>query len=140
MVQIDNKKMWESLIRQSSLNAGYISVRSIKEALKDQGLKYKDGKIVSIEPEPEPLKIEKDKWYMCIRDFLLADGTIFYKKGVCYQADGRGTFKNERGGWMANWSQYVNKYFRPATEEEIPSAFEQKIQPGRPVHPDAEEL
>ena len=49
MVQIDNVKMWESLIRISKEGDNLIGDREIGLALKDQGLEYKDGEIVSKE-------------------------------------------------------------------------------------------
>ena len=55
MVQIDNVKMWESLIEGNSVTyengmteRGDLAMRIIN-ALKDQGLEYKDGEIVSKE-------------------------------------------------------------------------------------------
>ena len=55
MVQIDNVKMWESLIEGNSvtyengmIERGDLAMRIIN-ALKDQGLEYKDGEIVSKE-------------------------------------------------------------------------------------------
>ena len=48
-IQIDNVKMWESLIRISKEGDNLIGDREIGLALKDQGLEYKDGEIVSKE-------------------------------------------------------------------------------------------
>ena len=48
MTEIDNKKMWEYLL--NNIDEPKIVV-CIEEALEEQGLKYENGEIVSIEPE-----------------------------------------------------------------------------------------
>lgn len=72
MIEIDNKKMWESIlsfkcevkIEDLKNNPAGIAIKcigdSIKHALKEQNLEYKDGEIVS------------NRWYKCIRSFETA--------------------------------------------------------------------
>ena len=45
--ELDNKKMWASLIKHTTVSYGNL----IKKALKDQGFKFDGENIVSIQPD-----------------------------------------------------------------------------------------
>lgn len=47
--KIDLEKFICSMLNDSKTNAGYVHTKSIERALQDQGLEYKDGKIVEID-------------------------------------------------------------------------------------------
>lgn len=64
-VEIDNKKMWESIMEH--VPSGWIR-NTIRTSLEDQGLKYEKGKIVSIEPDSQRMTSAKAK------EALLPDG------------------------------------------------------------------
>lgn len=113
-VEIDNKKMWESILKRNSVSwVGTL----IKRALKDQGLEYKDGNIISI--EPEPLKIEAGKFYVCINN-KTEHGVISYTEGKTYQSQHDNFLPNDSGK-LCSWCVNAELYFRLATEEEMHS-------------------
>ena len=58
--KIDLEKFICSMLNDSKTNAGYVHTKSIERALKEQGMEYKDGKIVEIEQESEDEKIRKE--------------------------------------------------------------------------------
>jgi len=113
---IDNTKMWESLItllHNSTYPALQLIGHRLHNAYEDA---IKKGEIVSI--KPEPFKIKKGMWYMCIKDNVnITKGNIY--KGIAdgYILDDKGQRYN-----CNNWAVF-QRYFRPATEEEIPHKF-----------------
>lgn len=89
-IEIDNKKMWESILkqRQSSkfCDCTLVTDNTIMKALKDQGLEYKDGEIVSIEqnvPETDfGKKGELTEFEQCLKS-----GTNTYVEQGCRMED-----------------------------------------------------
>jgi len=63
--------------------------------------------------------VEKDKWYVCIKNFEMSDGSCAYIQGHLYKGDGRGRLQNEQGGWFGFWENSGEKYFRLATNKEL---------------------
>ena len=66
-VEIDNKKMWESILVQTKFNTNLYRLHSvIVKALNKQGLEYKDGEIISNAPVQETSDVELtefEKWF-----------------------------------------------------------------------------
>ena len=109
-IEIDNKKMWESIIKELRIFPLHHWLNSIIEiALKDQGLCYKDGEITTIEPEV--------KWYVAMDDYGIYEKTmsqvpIFHK--------GEKTTKEKVYAYFPNMTdEEFYKHFRPAIEEGI---------------------
>ena len=75
----------------------------------------------------EPFKIEKGKWYMCIKDYEDAYEGIVFKKGEVYQAQTDKMSYHQAEGLVFLDNQEVQDYFRPATEDEIPHEPKFKI-------------
>ena len=50
MVDIDNKKMWESMLKRANIIKDKTLYNILNWSLADQGLEYKDGEIVSAMP------------------------------------------------------------------------------------------
>ena len=76
----------------------------------------------------EPFKIEKGKWYMCIKDVVNLNNKLCFKKGKVYQSEGSVYFVNENGDnhfWFTG--EHCEDYFRPATEDEIPQEPQFKV-------------
>lgn len=112
-MELDNKKMWESLIREcdnshdQSISNWIFNVRS---ALADQGLQYNSGtkKIESLEPKPE--------YYKCIKEYR------GFTIGKVYKTNENGDLPSDHENLFVIWIEnpYFKEYFRPATPEEIP--------------------
>jgi len=125
-VEIDNKKMWESIIgfqlegeeakkfndlckyKPFKAALAFFS-KAFKKGLKDQGLEYKDGKIVSI------LKIETGKFYVCNHSI---NGYESFTCGKIYKSLYDNALINDNGIEVKIDENHL-QYFRPATEEEI---------------------
>ena len=114
MIEIDNKKMWESIFRNHPSEQDWINICDIKLALKDQGLEWNGKEIVSIEPE---CIIEEGKWFMCLNNEGVEDE---FTTGKVYLALRDNVLINDMRE-MSFWSNNT-KRFRPATEEEIKKA------------------
>lgn len=104
--ELDLKRLLESIIKSIHDMDGELYVECIEEAVRDQGFEYKDGHIEEIKGNDEGIFpnciIDSDlKWFVCINS--IND----YKKGGVYQLDTRNVL-------------CTPKYFRPATDEEIP--------------------
>ena len=123
MTEIDNKKMWEYLL--NNIDEPKIVV-CIEEALEEQGLKYENGEIVSIEPET--------KWYVALEDYGSYQNSIFGKLPLFLK--GERTTKEKVFSMCSDIMCYTiteeefNKHFRPATEEEISEAEYQRQDKG----------
>ncbi|MBQ7430690.1 MAG: hypothetical protein IJV29_13590 [Butyrivibrio sp.] len=109
-----------------------------EQALKDQGLEYKNGQIVETkyyctgvgtpkeaegvlkEMIHKPLEIKAGQWYMCVKDYQFAEhDDVTFKKGDVYKSERDGFITASDGG---KWPFGDAKdYFRPATEDEIPN-------------------
>ena len=124
MVQIDNVKMWESLIRNYK-NGQLMFDRCIELALNDQGLKVaEDGEIISIMPQNEDFKFEKGKYYVYI-----GENCKYFTNKKSYQVimdsyeDDYNICFIDNVGDRHPWSlKAAFMSFRPATEEEIKGA------------------
>lgn len=127
MIDIDNKKIWES-IRNGLWHWPQEEwlIKCIDNALWEQGFEFKDGKIVSIEPES---KIEAGKWYVC----TLEDPKCYgFTKGKIYQAVHHkviGTTIYNDNGSCVSINGFKN-FFRPATPGEIPQEPKQESSDG----------
>lgn len=111
-VQIDNKKMWESLIKECKRVGGSTMeelVKCIRLALSDQNFKYENGKIVRIKPEP--------RWYKCVNPFP------GFTKGKLYQTNENENLLSDDGNTIWIKTNYLDCFFRPATEEEVTEHF-----------------
>lgn len=108
-VEIDNGKMWAAIGKVIE------TAEALKRVLEDQGLGYKGGEIVSI--EPEPFKIEAGKFYVCINN-KTEYGVISYTEGKVYQCSNDNFLLND-SNMPCSWCVDAELYFRPATEEEI---------------------
>lgn len=77
---------------------------------------YKDGSLHYI-GEEEPFPIEEGKWYVCIEEYWPNHAAPPFEKGYVYQF---GEWGMKVGtGSVGMEKEYIHKYFRPATEEEI---------------------
>jgi len=140
MVNIDNNKMWESILgykpskeeteeirrvleRRNLYSVPWLMMKMISSALREQNLEYKDGKIVPIKPSNDSFKIEKDKWYICICD----ENINYFTKGKVYQAYSDYGIIDDEGSWHPWDANLVEKYFRPASEDEIPCKAKFKV-------------
>ena len=118
MVQIDNKKMWESILgfklemdeakKLSKSRPLYAAISfmsmAFKKGLKDQGLKFDGKEIICIEPD---LKIEKGKWYVCIKNNVgMTQGNVYYGISDGYIIDDNGRKYN-----CNNWAVF-QRYLR----------------------------
>ena len=139
MKELDNKKMWESLIK-SKANRGCepFNCQDVLDALKDQGFEYKDGKIVSTKPLWE--NIPKG-WYIAKKDFHDKDLDGFC--GAPVFMEGEPTPKEK----VFKIVPYMNdklfeEYFRPATDEEIPHKLTNEMEDllGKKEEPISEDL
>lgn len=63
--------------------------------------------------------VEKDKWYVCVKNFEMSDGSCAYIQGHLYKGDDRGCLQNEQGCWFGFWENSGEKYFRLATNKEL---------------------
>ena len=122
---IDNKKMWESLIKTMENGDPILFSKELISALKDQGFEYKDGKIVEIN-ETSDFKIEAGKSYMCIKDFVIGGQERFYK-GNLYKSDIDECVTDKNGFRYNSFGSDAAEYFRPATEEEIPQDSQRMV-------------
>ena len=61
------------------------------------------------------LKIEKDKWYVCIRDLDDNYGTRAFSKGRTYHSTKNETLIPDNSNIPSEIKYYVNEYFRPWT-------------------------
>ena len=72
------------------------------------------------------MKIEKDKYYLCIRDVeMIATKEIAYYKGKYYKANGNGSLPDDLKGNIPHlWDNEgeIDYYFAPATEKEAEMA------------------
>ena len=127
-MELDNIKMWESILKELwHWPQKEALVLCIKNALRDQGLKYNSDtkKIESI--KPETLRFEKGKWY--VKTCHTYDGYLrHFKEGCVYQAIDEVTITDGYHHASLN-SWQVPRYFRLATPEEIPHEDEQKPNP-----------
>ena len=107
--ELDNKKMWECLIKRSKhIGINWFS-HAIEDALKEQGFKFDDENIVPIEKE---FKIEAGKFYVCIKPCL------GYTVGKIYEAVTDGFIIADTGVISYNCSTCLDR-FRPVTEKEL---------------------
>ena len=127
--ELDNKKMWESLMKRCSLsdnealnNLYYL----IRRSLKDQGFELDGENIVPIVPE---FKIEAGKLYMCIKDNVYF-GEKQFTKGKYYQMVDDDNVVSDNGEKWKFSPKKFDEHFRPATEEEIEYYMETKFKAG----------
>lgn len=110
--KFDSIKLWESLLKWGHLG---IAKEAIELALTEQGFKFDGEHIVPL--TQETFKIEKGKWYMCIKDYT--EGCHF-TCGKVYKCESYWSLLDDEN---TNVYFYVSipykEYFRPATEEEI---------------------
>ena len=121
MVQIDNKKMWESLYRNGRKYEHF--EQAIPDALKDQGLAVNNkGEIVRINPK---LKLKEGDKYICIKDWLHDKyNGLYHKGGIYIVAINRdykdvGLLADDGGVYPWGSRDIFEEYFRPATKDEI---------------------
>ena len=108
-IEIDNKKLWESLIQLMSGGDSFMAVEDVTLALRHQGLCYKDGEITTIEPEV--------KWYVAIDNYGIYKSTMSQVPIFC---KGEMTTKEKVYTYFPNMTdEEFNKHFRPATKEDI---------------------
>ena len=123
-VQIDNKKMWESLMKSLCFRnrKGLLMPISsdnimslIQKALVNQGLKYDadNGEIVSIEPEP---RFKDGDWVV----YECGDEKAILK----VKSNKWGTYEFMDGSTV---NQVDEDCLRPATEEEIPQDSQRMV-------------
>lgn len=125
--KIDNDKMWESLIRNSIGTDLYVQ---LKKSFKEQGLQYNQEtkKIESINDDVFLKKgnwyLKKGNWYICIKDVYMNGKKDLraYTKGSLYKCLADDTLPDDFGNDGHYWGEdsQQEKYFRPATEEEMP--------------------
>lgn len=151
-IEIDNNKMWLSLLKlrvdSEFIDCMFITDESIKTALQDQGLEYKDGEIVKIEPDvtTQPWTIE------CAQDgdILVTDTgviTMFkcikevngeqriYDHGDYDLHDDRFYPNTDSGGFFNSHVQ-----FKPATKEERRLFFSKLMEFGYQWNPDIKKI
>ena len=116
-VNIDLEKLICSLL---NYRVGLLDpYNRFEDALKEQGIEYKDGSLQYIDEE---IKLEEGKWYVYTHDSLYYDtiyGEVEFKKDKPYKAIGEYTLLGDGGDYCFRWLEDVLKNFRPATEEEI---------------------
>ena len=125
-VKIDLEKLICSIYKatcpQIYINGKDVAIvpySAITEALKEQGIEYKDGSLQYIDEE---IKLEEGKWYVYTHDSLYYDtiyGEVEFKKDKPYKAIGEITLWGDGGDFCFRGLEDVLKNFRPATEEEI---------------------
>ena len=109
MTQLDNKKMWESLIRDKG-GLDNIIVNDILNALIEQGLNINEnGEIVSTEPN---FKIEKGKRYVCTKE------SVGYTVGNIYKATADGFLESDSKVSNSYNCSQIAEHFRPVTDED----------------------
>lgn len=132
MSKIDIDKFVVSLLNSSEI--ANKDKKIIHHALGDQGLRIKDGEIVSIEPDSQRMiaaeakeailpkrlsELESGKWYVYTSDNASEHGLTKGKAYLAVNIQGLGvTIENDYGTPLA-----INgflQYLRPATAEEIP--------------------
>ena len=122
--ELDNKKMWESVIKYYEkahpAPEGLITCTIFDDALREQGFEYKNGKIVSIESEIPNFILEKGNKYLCIKDYFSACNDDFiFRKGKIYESDATMHLITDDGS-SYKWMLDCREYFRLVTEDEIP--------------------
>lgn len=127
MAKIDIDKFVVSLLNGNDLtkNQKY----TIHHVLQEQGLRIKDGGIVSIKPEIE--------WYKCINEYR---GFIV---GKLYHTNKYGDLPSEPDCHYTVMvsNPYFKQWFRPATEEEIAAVNMSKLDSDqKPVPPKIQQI
>ena len=116
MAKIDIDKFVASLIEY--LQGENYLWKHLEYALKKQELKYKDGDIVSIEPEQDE-QIKAGNWYVCNCEIINGNMTVAFHRDSVY-------FCPKDGCLDINGALFkvgtLCKAFRPATKEETPNA------------------
>lgn len=65
------------------------------------------------------MEIKKGKYYVCIKDVVMDDGTIGYSQGKCYCSD-KQYYLVDNFGFSNFWQcPEMTEHFRPATTVEI---------------------
>lgn len=114
-IQIDNKKMWESIMsREQEYHNAPINKSHIQEALRDQGLEWNGKEIVNLEPK-------LDKYYVCIKSWH--DAIVDFDINQIYASDGKGNFQDNSG--EVTLLGDIDIHFRPATDDEVKEYIEE---------------
>lgn len=129
-VQIDNKKMWESLLNPKHHSEVLDSLKPwIKDALKEQGLEYKDGSIISIKKQ----KIIPERWYIC-KKAISVPALDNHSLNLPVFCEGESTTKEKVYKIISCMTEeQFYEHFRLATEEEIRAIVSIKPEPLSPA-------
>lgn len=132
MSKIDIDKFVASILGKTESDFFSLDSDDIRNALADQGLDCKDGKIVELTHSvtkisgqdtiltSKKLKIEKGKWYVCYsNDSIYGGEKLRYTIGKAYYCYNDDMLANDYG-LAASWAIHAEHYFRLANEDEIP--------------------
>ena len=124
-INIDNKKIWERLIKESSECLMFCQIGTwIEDSLKEQGLEYK--------PNVGIVEIDSPQWYMCLKTHTRGfNNELLYEKGKLYDHKNDDDFKD-----VIITADFNAEYFRPATEQEILTKEFQDSDPNYPYRTD----